>query len=68
MAKIIDFPTNYLSEKDKKLIRMQNYIQSNLIDLATKRKELIDLKNRIEKLLRKSNLSVVKNEAPDGNK
>lgn len=62
MAKVIQFPLSNLSDKDKKIIRLETYIKTNLIDMAVKRKELVAL----AKKLRKMQLRLVENEQAEG--
>lgn len=62
MTKVIEFPIASLSEKDKKILRLDTYIRSNIIELSNLRKELIALGNEFRKLKEQLELKVIKNE------
>jgi hypothetical protein len=61
MALIVNFPLPAMSEKDKKIVRLESYIKSNLIELAKVRRDvLVELKNA-----RNTRLRLVQNEKAD---
>lgn len=62
MAKVIEFPVTNLSEQDKKIVRLETYIRTNLIDMANRRRDLVALAKEIKRL----QLRLVKNEGSDG--
>lgn len=61
MGKIISIPDKKLREAENKVIRIMSYIQSNLVQLADYKMQLLKTKREIEKYRVQLKLQVIKN-------
>lgn len=62
MNKVIRFPNADLAKMEKKVIKLTSSIKGDLINLAQKRTELLNIQKDLRKLQAKLRLKVVKNE------